>query len=383
VAEECERRAEEARLNYLRAGVSGRLTVPGSTAEDWKDCGQCRDCFNPSFNFRPRSSVQYAVAATNLDDPGEPRRFRFGFVASSDNHSARPGTGYKEFARRGGMTEAAGPRSEEWFRRIAGPDRPPRPESEPFDPAAADEIPPFRLVDFERQASFFMTGGLAAVHATGRDRDSIWQALERREVYGTSGERILLWFDLVNAPRGPAPMGSEVRLRGVPRFRARAAGSFRQKPGCPRHATTTLGPGRLERLCKGECYHPDDERHRITRIEIVRIRAQSKPGESIGSLIDDPWRKIGCPDDPSGCVVEVEDPDFAAEGREVAYYARAIQEPTPAVNAGGLRCRYDEKGECYAVEPCYGDYRTPYDDDCLGANEERAWSSPIYVEPGA
>ena len=74
--------------------------MPGATVEDWQDCGQCRDCFNPAFNYRPASSAQYALAISNFDDPAAPRRFRFGFIASSDNHSARPGTGYKEFARR-------------------------------------------------------------------------------------------------------------------------------------------------------------------------------------------------------------------------------------------------------------------------------------------
>jgi hypothetical protein len=80
-------------------------------------------------------------------------------------------------------------------------------------------------------------------------------------------------------------------------------------------------------------------------------------------------------------VVEFEDPDFAAGAREAVYYVRAIQEPTPAVNAGGLRCTLDENGRCVDVDPCYGDYRTAFDDDCLAMNEERAWSSPIRVRP--
>ena len=56
------------------------------------------------------------------------------------------------------------------------------------------------------------------------------------------------------------------------------------------------------------------------------------------------------------------DPDFVGGGRETIYYVRAIQEPTPAVNAASMRC---EGGRCENVTPCYGDYRTPYDEDCL------------------
>lgn len=378
-ADQCEKWVELARINYLNAGVAGRWTVSGTTIEDWKDCGQCRDCFNPSFSFRPGNSAQYVLALTNFDDPAAKRRFRFGFIASSDNHSARPGTGYKEYARRM-MTEAAGPRDEAWYHRLVPAPGDPQQESAPFDPSTLPNA--FLATDLERQASFFMTGGLVAVHSPGRDRNSIWDSLERREVYGTSGERILLWFDLLNGPAGELPMGSETTMSQAPHFRVRAVGSFKQLPGCPEHSLKSLSPDRLAYLCRGECYNPSDERRVITRIEVIRIRPQATAGEPISGLIEDPWRRFECPRDPAGCVVEFEDPDFAVSGRDVAYYVRAIQEPTPAVNAGGLRCEYDASGACVKVHPCFGDYRTPYDDDCLTENEERAWSSPIYVNRG-
>lgn len=378
--EECERRVEKARSDHLAAGAAGHLTVPGAEPEDWKDCGQCKDCFLPSFSLRPGDSVQYGLAIGNFDQPGAPRRFRWGMIGSSDNHSARPGTGYKEYDRRL-MTEVTGARTKEWHERLAGPPQAKTPESVPFDRNRTD-LQLFQLVDFERQASFFMTGGLVAVHSPGRDRDSIWKSLERREVYATSGERILLWFDLLNGPSGEAPMGSEVKLGAPPRFRVRAAGSFEQKPGCPGFSDAALDRERLERLCRGECYNPTDERRRITRIEVVRIRPQTTKGEPVAPLIQDPWKRIECPADPSGCVVEFEDPDFVPGARDVTYYVRAIQEPTDAVNGGGLRCTYDENGNCVKARPCFGDYRTAYEDDCLSPVEERAWSSPIFLVPG-
>ena len=97
-------------------------------------------------------------------------------------------------------------------------------------------------------------------------------------------------------------------------------------------------------------------------------------------MIEDPWKVLPCEPASAGCSVEFEDPEFPRQQREMIYYVRAIQEPSPAVNAGGLRCEYNERGECVAVNPCYGDFRTDFGDDCLSPNEERAWSSPIYID---
>jgi hypothetical protein len=237
------------------------------------------------------------------------------------------------------------------------------------------------VFETERQASFLTTGGLIAVHSLARDRDAIWDAMKRREVYGTSGPRILLWFDLLNPPgsRGKlAPMGSEVAMGSEPIFQARAVGSFEQQPGCPDYALESLEPDRLDRLCKSECYNPGDARRQIARIEVVRIRPQVSADEDIAQLIDDPWRSFPCSGDPAGCVVTFSDPEFARLGRDTLYYARALEVPKLGINAGNLRCERDEAGRCLETHPCPGPEGS--DDDCLAPHEPRAWSSPIWID---
>ncbi len=381
-AAECARRAAEARQNAINIGQAGHWVVPGVQIADWLDAGQCRDCFIPSFNYRPAGSGQYGLAISNFDDPVR-KRFRFGFVAASDNHTARPGTGYKEFARRD-MTEAMGASSETWAKRLGRAAETSEPRSRSFE---IDDIRSLglRALEGERQASFFLTGGLAAVHSDGRSRSAIWQALKRKEVYGTSGDRMLLWFHLLNAERpdgsfGAIPMGGEASMSHAPRFEVRAVGAFEQKPGCPDYSVRALDPERLEYLCQNECYNPSDDRKLVTRIEVVRIRPQLRPDESVSTLVEDPWRVFPCDPNPAGCVVQFEDPDFADASRDSVYYVRAIEEPSPAVNGDPLRCEYDEEGRCVKVNLCYGDYRTPRGDDCLTEIEERAWSSPIFVD---
>jgi hypothetical protein len=80
--------------------------------------------------------------------------------------------------------------------------------------------------------------------------------------------------------------------------------------------------------------------------------------------------------------VTFSDPDFAAAGRDALYYVRAIEEPSFAVNADNLRCTRDAEGRCIEVNPCWGDYRVSYEEDCLAPTEERAWSSPVFVAFG-
>ena len=375
-SELCQRRVEKARADYLRVGLAGHVTLPGEDVPDWQMCGQCTDCYLPAYQYRPGGSVQYILAKGDFENPDEPRHSTMGFIASSDNHTARPGTGYKEFGRLR-MTEARGAPDESWRASMFGDRGQPDPESVSYTIDTLMERPPFELMWMERQASFFITGGLVAVHANERTREAIWDAMQNRNVYGTSGDRILLWFDLKNGPDGPLPMGSELELEGAPKFEVRAAGSFEQKPGCPPDVVQALGEERVQNICAGECYNPGDRRRRVTRIEVIRITRQQREDEPVVDLIEDPWKTIPCPEGPELCTVEFEDPSYVERGRDVLYYVRAIQEPTPTVNGGNLRC---DGGEC---KPCYGNFRTPTADDCLVDAEERAWSSPIFLLAGS
>ena len=373
----CDERVRTAEQNYVDAGITGYWTVPNTEVEDWLNCGQCEDCFQPGFDHRPAASAQYALAISHAPASEEEMRFRFGLIGSSDNHTARPGTGYKEFGRLA-MTESNGSQDKSVAERSNQDPREAAPVSVAYDHEAAP-LGLGQLRHMERQASFFMTGGLVAAHSAGRGRNALWDSFKRREVYATSGVRILLWFDWLGPNGETLPMGSEIATNETPSFRVRAAGAFEQQAGCPEEAVSALGTESIEHLCKGECHNPGEERHRLTRIEVVRIRPQITLGEDVGLLVQDPWLVLPCHDEGSGCAVEFDDPDYATEDREVIYYVRAVQESTPAVNAGGLRCERDATGRCIRVRPCHSDYRTAVDDDCYSDVEERAWSSPIFV----
>ena len=381
----CVQRVDKARQDYVNAGIGGHFTIPGEKPSEWLDANQCKDCFLPSFNYRPKGSAQYILALRNFDKDQYTDRFKFGFIGSSDVHTARPGTGYKEFARKG-MTDATGP-ADIGAQILGVPDNDPPISSSISKIYTVDNVPKGTgLIEVERISSFFQTGGLVAVHSEGRDRDSIWRAIKKKEVYATSGPRILLWFELINSPSGDLiSMGSEVQMNETPRFLIRAMGSFKQNPGCPDYSINALNSSRLKSLCKGECYNPSNQRRKISRLEVIRIRPQVTADEPIeigkGKLIEDPWKIINCNYDQLGCMASFSDPDFNKQERDTVYYVRAIEESSMIINLENLRCKYNTLGECIEVNICSGsELNTPKKDECLSRGEERAWSSPIFVD---
>jgi hypothetical protein len=376
---DCEKRADAARTNYANMGVAGHLSISGETPEDWLDAGQCTDCFLPPFNHRASNSVQAGLATSSFEDPsGQATRFQWGFIGSSDNHRARPGTGYKAVDRRSN-TEAGGPPSEFWRKRLYPTTGEPDAVSKPMSRDELATLAGFQLTEFERQSSFWLAGGLAAVHVHERSRDAIWDALQKREVYATSGPRILLWFNAIDANGNKVPMGSRLDTQATPTFEVKALGSFKQKPGCPDFSKAGLDENRIKTICSGECYNPTDERRTITRIEVVKIRPQAKKGEDISQLIEDRYLVHTCKPSQDGCTFSFSDPEYNKGKRDTIYYVKAIQEAEPVINAQPVKCERDGNGKCIKATLCYGDYRSGTD-GCTAPAEHRAWSSPIYLD---
>ena len=189
-------------------------------------------------SFRPSTIAPAARRSTRWRSPTSTiRRIPSASASASSPRatttSARPGTGYKEFDRLDTTESRRARATPPGGERIAG--RAGRAGAALDACSNLDDLVGrgFNALEVERQASFFMTGGLVAVHADGRSRDAVWDALKRKEVYGTSGDRILLWFNLLNAPGADgAPIvgadgrrgddGPRAALRGARRRRVQA-----------------------------------------------------------------------------------------------------------------------------------------------------------------
>lgn len=66
-----------------------------------------------------------------------------------------------------------------------------------------------------------LRNGLTAVYATELTKESLWEALQQRRCYATTGERIRLWFEVDGQP-----LGSELQTADSPTVRFRVDGTM-------------------------------------------------------------------------------------------------------------------------------------------------------------
>jgi hypothetical protein len=219
----------------------------------------------------------------------------------------------------------------------------------------------------------YLAAGYAVVWATENTREAIWDAMHRKEVYGTSGSRITLRFfggwdysaaDLRN--RNFAWVGYQ---KGVP-----MGGDLAKAPSGKKAPTFLVAAmkdplfGNLDRLqiVKGWLGKDGQAQEKVYDVawgDAERRKVVNGKLPPVGSTVDvtnATWTNtIGDPE--LGAVWT--DPDFDPSQRAF-YYARAIEIPTPRWTA------YDQVRFGIEMSP-----------EVPMTQQERAWSSPIWYTP--
>ncbi len=272
--------------------------------------------------------------------------FKFGLVGSTDSHITLAAVEEENFLGKYVNTE---PSAERWshvsMRSMDGK---------------------VKLMGWEAVAS-----GYAAVWATENTREAIWDAMKRKEVYGTTGPRMLVRFfggwDFVAVDannRLPANVGY---AKGVP-----MGGDLSKAPrgNAPSFLVAALRDpysGNLDRIqiIKGWL---DKKGKTHEKVYDVVWSGERKPGSDgklppVGNTVDvanATWKNsIGSPE----LITVWKDPDFDPK-QKAFYYTRVIEIPTPRWTA------YD--GARYGVK---------MSDEVPMITQERAYTSPIWYTP--
>jgi hypothetical protein len=220
----------------------------------------------------------------------------------------------------------------------------------------------------------YLAAGYAAVWATENTREALWDAMKRRETYGTSGSRIVLRFfggwDYTLSDAGVHNLAEVGYAKGVP-----MGSDLAPAPAGAKTPTFLVAAmkdplfGNLDRIQIVKGWLDKDGKGHERVYEVVWGDAdRRKIGRSgklppVGDTVDistATWKNtIG---DPELATVWT-DPDFDPSVRAF-YYARVIEIPTP-------------RWTCYdAVR--FGIKMSP---EVPMKHQERAWASPIWYIP--
>ena len=233
----------------------------------------------------------------------------------------------------------------------------------------ADGTPEVRI-NMRRDLMDFGASGLAGVWAEQNTRDSIYNALRRKETWATSGPRIKVrffgGFNMKGVTPGDEDWVSAAYLKGVSMGGVLKATDATQTP--------TFAVWAIK----------DPESANLDRIQVVK--GWSEDGESQEQVYDAVWSNSRMKDPTTGklptvgSTVDLEtatytnsigavelmgtwtDPDFNAE-QNAFYYVRVLEIPTPRWNL------YDEVK-----------LGKPFPEDLDRVIQERAYTSPIWYD---
>jgi hypothetical protein len=276
--------------------------------------------------------------------------FKFGMIGASDEHTSLSTTRGENYFGVGTIAEAKPDRWKEFFLKS--------PLSPKLDTYMWEMAP----------------GGMTGVWASENTREAIWDALDRREVYATSGTRLTLrvfggWdFTASDLERPEWMWVAQGYTRGVP-----MGGDLTNAP-----------TGKRPTFIIKASYDPAGAF--LDRLELIKGWLDGK-GATHEKVIDVAWSGARTPDPKTGLVPSVgstvdvknaawtntigapmlsgywQDPEFDP-GQHAFYYVRVIEIPTPRWTA------YDVKR-----------FGVKMDDRVPMTVTNRAYSSPVWYSP--
>lgn len=310
----------------------GNLDLSGSKTNDMLEFEYARSAFKNGLKLE-------AELGTNP--------YKMGLVGSTDSH-----------------TGLVAVEEDNFFGKTAGQEPSPNRMASPFmgNPATG-----LRIMDWE-----VASAGFAAVWAQENTRASIWDAMQRKETYATTGSRMIVrffggWeFTAADAEtRSPAYAGY---TKGVPMGGDLSAAPPDKAPSFLVAALRDPIGANLDRIqvVKGWLDASGDVQEKVFDVVWSGDRTPDANGKlpSVGTTVDIPnatWTNtIGSPE----LITVWQDPDFDPALRAF-YYARVLEIPTPRWTA------YDQKR--FGV-------KAPADARLTVI--ERAYTSPIWYTPG-
>ena len=273
--------------------------------------------------------------------------YKFGLAGATDAHNALPSTREENFFGKAHIVEPSKKRA--GYVMVEAPD------------------PELNMMNADTAAS-----GLTAVWARENTRESIFDAMVRKEVYATTGTRIRVrvfaGWDFEPSEVGRPDFDREGYARGVP------------MGGDLKNAPAGKAPGFMIRALR------DPDGANLDRVQIIKgwLDSSGKAQERIYDVAVSDGRKIGSDGrckTPVGSTVDVadasytntigdpvlgvfwEDPDFDAS-RPAFYYVRVIEIPTPRWTA------YDAKR-----------LGSKFPEGTKMTIQDRAYTSPIWYTP--